>query len=1592
MKDLVSSLRSRFAEPSQMNLKKLQAELYGVSTLEEALLREGQLKDEQPKAGVCPNQWRSQEIAFRCLDCELDNNCVQCSDCFFKAKHEGHEVQMIRTVGGSCDCGDPASWDPQGFCPEHCETPARLDSAEALELLPPVILMGARRLLPQLLEQVDTCVKKSDETRSEQVIEILELLQRFGEAHLQQMKSELIGLRFLVQEQLQGDRINLWMTPPAKLAQAMERFFLLYVQVSPCFKRRFSKIYAQNYQKVSKEASELSSLSVQLFTIPEVALDLLDDRILESVVESIQRLQNSLIQTKDGVKVIKPIGRSGNHDWDQYFRSLGDLNYLLYHGPLCEYVLRTETLQKQIVELLVGLWRLRKQKREERAHVLYEVHSTECTQFTCRLLTLPDLSGYGELTALDASENYLGSVARLAFHLPRLQCLRLQRNRLRRIERLGDLLHLQFLDVSENLLGPSPGAALQMIGNCRSETFRIAIQLESPAIAKERGDYRYQLLDLCPSLRIVDGEEPVEPRGALMDRGSAPVLQPRRQMRSSASMPQLKAVANPRLVLWEIELGSHLDQCGPGFFMETELLKNLTHLADFCRRPDVTLEELRSWYRALSNGLQRCEGFQSNFNCSAASSFHMPLLRLFSSCMNWDLLQDASLADEWREIIPLDVPVNALCHAVRALRFEAEIQTGWWVRNGQSMHQQQAEYRRRLRQWDLMTVQACMLLLNFHEAKEAEPLFCLWSAAFDETAPKDTLQVPVLERWRRLWSDELTVQIQLRFRLFWTLLVQAVNEMLPIEVTLCRRKWESRYARCSVILQRFLIQVLAKPISVSQLSALIPKELQVRETQLSEALDHVATRTDRNFQLKQRSWSFFDCCMAEAMPTRESRELQHDAEEAALQQQVLDLQVMEILGPDPTRSVFQHFFGVLYRHDPFGICRRECVMLGLKPFRWLKPAAWALLGLPLARCTCPTPGKDDFYACQTEPGGDVALGGYVEPLPLEPAGSAACSSNGGCAALGLTAGDCCPATNGQYLSCCDSKRRLETTNSSRRLTAYAMHKKGVTVDDTTLRWWLVGRMAGTKCALHEYLKLGRIWRRLPWDLSGSSRPGLRNGQRKAPRFSDTQIGNKKGVVESCSLKLCKLTEPLSFLFRLVPFRVPLRCGYFRMVSTGSRIYMLAGNGKQGPLRDVVARQKLESYIQSYGDFEGLWMPLKEKDLRPFGFVTIKDSVAAQQFVETSPHQVPDASVEIIARWEHRQENHMNRKSSLPGILQPLEIDDPNVSLKNYFAPPQTKKSLIRILRSPDEAYQQKRAARIRNVRGRDVPTKNTQLHLFHGPPGTGKTMAMKVLAAEAGLKFRSFIMNLGEPGYGTLQEMQDALKAIDEMSSGPNAVAVAVFIDEAEQVFSSRRSMQDYHSVRVESKNDIVKAFLEWTEGLQSRPRDAKPIIVVMATNLRNSIDEAIQSRVGETIRFSRPTIAQCKQHFAANAPNVRGWHWLLAILSSRVFFMDFRELEAVHNLVCEPDVAETEHVRSDEVTALNYFSAIWSVLQSRELLTGWREIDILKLITWQLPYLTYHLRVVRREMGDGMLDLRWLHQKLVQLLRAAMQTLRARL
>ncbi len=77
----------------------------------------------------------------------------------------------------------------------------------------------------------------------------------------------------------------------------------------------------------------------------------------------------------------------------------------------------------------------------------------------------------------------------------------------------------------------------------------------------------------------------------------------------------------------------------------------------------------------------------------------------------------------------------------------------------------------------------------------------------------------------------------------------------------------------------------------------------------------------------------------------------------------------------------------------------------------------------------------------------------------------------------------------------------------------------------------------------------------------------------------------------------------------------------------------------------------------------------------------------------------------------------------------------------------------------------------------------------------------------------------------------------------------------------------------------------------------------VMATNLRNSIDEAVQSRVGETLQFSYPSASQCKQHYAAHAQlgrerGVRKTPWSYA--AQTMIFLFSWSLQAEKVLSCQ--------------------------------------------------------------------------------------------
>eukprot|EP01084_Bolivina_argentea_P258326 435481_1 len=69
---------------------------------------------------VCGATITSGDPIYRCRTCQSDNNTLLCVDCWKNSDHTGHDWFATYTSGsGCCDCGDPLSWDPKGFCSNH---------------------------------------------------------------------------------------------------------------------------------------------------------------------------------------------------------------------------------------------------------------------------------------------------------------------------------------------------------------------------------------------------------------------------------------------------------------------------------------------------------------------------------------------------------------------------------------------------------------------------------------------------------------------------------------------------------------------------------------------------------------------------------------------------------------------------------------------------------------------------------------------------------------------------------------------------------------------------------------------------------------------------------------------------------------------------------------------------------------------------------------------------------------------------------------------------------------------------------------------------------------------------------------------------------------------------------------------------------------------------------------------------------------------------------------------------------------------------------------------------------------------------------
>ena len=127
--------------------------------------------------------------------------------------------------------------------------------------------------------------------------------------------------------------------------------------------------------------------------------------------------------------------------------------------------------------------------------------------------------------------------------------------------------------------------------------------------------------------------------------------------------------------------------------------------------------------------------------------------------------------------------------------------------------------------------------------------------------------------------------------------------------------------------------------------------------------------------------------------------------------------------------------------------------------------------------------------------------------------------------------------------------------------------------------------------------------------------------------------------------------------------------------------------------------------------------------------------------------------------------------------------------------------------------------------------------LFAGSPGTGKTMAAGIIAAELGLELYKIDLSGVVSKY--IGETEKNLEKIFQEAGNSNAI---LFFDEADAIFGKRSEVHDAHD---------RYANIEISYLLQRM--DAYDGVTILATNLRANLDEAFTRRLQFAVDFPFP-------------------------------------------------------------------------------------------------------------------------------------------
>ena len=139
--------------------------------------------------------------------------------------------------------------------------------------------------------------------------------------------------------------------------------------------------------------------------------------------------------------------------------------------------------------------------------------------------------------------------------------------------------------------------------------------------------------------------------------------------------------------------------------------------------------------------------------------------------------------------------------------------------------------------------------------------------------------------------------------------------------------------------------------------------------------------------------------------------------------------------------------------------------------------------------------------------------------------------------------------------------------------------------------------------------------------------------------------------------------------------------------------------------------------------------------------------------------------------------------------------------------------------------------------GRKLAASQGITALFAGPPGTGKTMAAQVIAAELHLDLYKIDLSGVVSKY-----IGETEKNLDQVFSQAENSNVVLFFDEADALFGKRSEVRDAHDRYANIEISFLLQRMELYDGM-----------TILATNLRSNLDDAFTRRLQFAIDFPFP-------------------------------------------------------------------------------------------------------------------------------------------